>query len=393
MKVYSKVSLKTYKKVSGKTAGTGGGIMLPPVRDKLLLWASGKLQDGATVDWEDPAEDWVDPAAPWGVYRRDSYKALGDFPMKTSQSHCCELNGVDDYIDMGGTFDLSGDFSISINCIFANLASGVLISDASTTDVIIFDVALGYIRWKVDGTDKQFNLIPLTDNYYKFSRVGDTFTITSTTQSQSIEVPGAGNQTVRYLGRAGGGLYFNGLLWNVVVDGNTFPLSEGAGTTVHTTDGSLTGDIVSSDVPLLWGSYQDDYHYNVASGFWENGDGVKYPYAVSGFTSVHPAGKWNGAESKYQYRDDALMIAADLLEGEFFFTAGVATPRTQAEIEAYVVDKESVFFCASRGLKQYNAVLTGDDLYKALSDCGDTEILFDGAEALLDGTDTIYDRV
>jgi len=56
----------------------GGGI---PVSDKLLLWASGSLQDGATVEWADSDAEWGDPDGEWGFYRRDRYKSPGDFPI------------------------------------------------------------------------------------------------------------------------------------------------------------------------------------------------------------------------------------------------------------------------------------------------------------------------
>jgi hypothetical protein len=42
MKAYSKVSSKTHTKVSGKTREVGGGILLPPVRDKLISWLKGQ---------------------------------------------------------------------------------------------------------------------------------------------------------------------------------------------------------------------------------------------------------------------------------------------------------------------------------------------------------------
>ena len=116
------------------------------------------------------------------------------------------------------------------------------------------------------------------------------------------------------------------------------------------------------DVPF--GLYRRDY-YKVPGDFplkiELNGDIVGSEWDTVNATYVIPA-------------EYTVALAADALEGPF-----LNVPRTQAEIEAYVGGKASIFFCTERGLKLYNTVLEGQELIEAISDC------LIGCDVLVDG--------
>lgn len=368
---YPKFFPKFGPKFLDKFVRDGEGLVslpFPPVRDKLLLWANGQLQDGADV-WQDP-DAVQDPDAPFGVWRKDKQIIPVEYSMKTSHSHCLTLDGTNGaHIQ---AHDYEGDFTFSFGCNSVGTAGSYTVLGAwsAATDVVILDHTLGHVRIKIDNVAYLFDQIVNTWNSYTVTRVGVDVTVAAGGESQTIAAS-TGVVSISAIGITNSVAGFRGQLWNIeLVDDDadysvTYTMSEGSGTVVHSTDGYASDTILGT----LWDEYQDYYHYNVTRGFWMNGDDVKYPYPVSGFTSVHPSGKWNGAESKYQYRDEPELVTADLLEGEFFFTAGVVTPRTQAEIEAYCIGKASVFFCVERGLKQYGEILVGQEFIDAQDDC------------------------
>ena len=358
--------------IKGGISSSGSGLVFPPVRDKLLIWANGQIQDGAYV-WQDP-DDVQDPDAPFGIWRKDKQTDPTEYSMKVSQSHCCTFNGVDDAIQAPYFGDyLSPTYKRSLSCTFDAI-------NQSDYDCVL------RIRTAVVYTTFFIYLVPNTgivafrhtqSNGTAVSVLGPTVApdqvcnITCEANGTNLILTVNGEVfTQTYDGTiyasTGSSMYLSdmqfphtGKIWNVKFsDDIIFPLAEGSGNKVYSTDGLHSGTNIGTG--NLWSSYQDDYHYNVANGFWMNGDGVKYPYPVSGFTSVHPAGKWNGAENKYVYRDDAILLAADALEGPF-----LNVPRTQAEIEAYCVGKASVFWrdCGDYGeLSQYDEILTGSEL-------------------------------
>lgn len=81
--------------------------------------------------------------------------------------------------------------------------------------------------------------------------------------------------------------------------------------------------------------------------------------------------KWTSGAATYLAHHDVLLIdeaqlvAADALEGPFFFDgAGNEVQRTWADIVAYAADKNSVF-AGQNGLLIYDEALTGDDIAAA----------------------------
>lgn len=339
------------------------GLNYPPARDKLLIWADGSIQDGAYV-WQDP-DDVQDPNAPFGIWRKDRQVLPVEYSMKTSHSHCVEHRVGDSIIVTNTPITINGAYSITF----------YLQLDAIGTVQKIFDGDDANDRFEVqvDATgligDTPTYIDSITVDGVSTNDISDLgiheITISGTASNLKI-----GTFLRRYdlVSNPLFGLFFNLNIQDATQD-ITFPMAEGAGQTLYSTDGLHSASITGN----VWDSYQDFYHYNVASGFWMNGDGVKYPYAVSGFTSAHPAGKWNDSENKYEMRNEPALVAADLLETTGFFfsdhaTTPVVIPRTQAEIEAYCVGKASIFWsnCTpTRGLSLYDEVLSGSELTQA----------------------------
>ena len=113
----------------------------------------------------------------------------------------------------------------------------------------------------------------------------------------------------------------------------------------------------SQDPDLSFGEYRRDtvsgFHFKILP----NGDTI--------------SGDWNTTNATYHadepilYIDFAPLVAADAIDGPFFFDAGGAyVERTQAEIEAYcgrTAPKTAVSF-GCKGLIMYSVALTGQDL-------------------------------
>ena len=85
--------------------------------------------------------------------------------------------------------------------------------------------------------------------------------------------------------------------------------------------------------------------------------------------------KWDTTTATYLLHhdilaiDEAPLVAADALEGPFFFDAeGVEIPKTLDEIIAYVAGKASVFYDQNLGLRMYTEILTGTELAEVQND-------------------------
>jgi len=88
-----------------------------------------------------------------------------------------------------------------------------------------------------------------------------------------------------------------------------------------------------------------------------------YVYEVIIVATFHKANIFNNSDNKYVLPEVAELIAQDLLEsgGGFFFIAGVAQPKTQAEIVAYASGKFGTKWCPNNlSLVLYSPVLTAD---------------------------------
>ncbi len=368
----------------------------PPVKEHLILWADGTLIDGADV-WQDP-DEVQDPNEPEGVWRKDKSRSDVQSDMQVSHSHCCTFDGVGTYIELTGVRPTgSYSFSCSVDLSAVGSRTIAILGAGNSNDgwyLMVNDTSSLRFNGNVSGSTTSFNLdiggtsgrhdIVLTLTNVSGNSYDVTLTVDSV-YSTSVVMPIDDPTLDMALGTnaARTSNFVVGAIWDVTVGNVHYPMSEGYGLLIHSSDGLHIGTITGS----VWDFYQDDYHYNVWNGFWMNGDGVKYPCPITGFTSVHPAGKWNQSESKYVYRDESELIAADALEGPF-----LNVPRTEAEMVAYYADKASASF-GCKGHLQYDIVLTGEDLFDMLKyNCKAEAVTVDGEVLTVDG-ETVYVRI
>jgi len=161
------------------------------------------------------------------------------------------------------------------------------------------------------------------------------------------------------------GTFYN--LW--FTDGTFFPCIGKTTTlnptTIYSTDGSTM--VLTGTPAALHAGSQDTLFYGAHKGYWEDGSG-RYPYPHSGAT-FHAGNKFNDSMNSFELAYNTTMKAQDDLEGPFWFSGTTPVPKTQTEIEIFVVGKAASFFCVKRGLKLYNEILTGAELTAAQGDC------------------------
>jgi len=148
-----------------------------------------------------------------------------------------------------------------------------------------------------------------------------------------------------------------GTLYKITLDdGRVLPCSEGSLSThiFDSTDGTISAEINTSNLPLVWGTTQDEYFYSSNNTFWtKSGEAINYPYAVSGYETEHEAGKFDEARLvSYKMLENARLINADKLQdlagtGPYMFTVdGAPIPKSWAEL-------------VSDGVMNYNKQLYG----------------------------------
>jgi len=259
---------------------SGGGILYPPVSEELLVWLKGDDNDiDLKLDsYESPdAENWV-----------------------MSQSNCVTLNGVDEYGALDTDITLSGDFEISCNIDITRDSSEMLLSGAES----YVRRYLTYWRVKLNNAGGYYSFTSVTNasGLLTLARSGTDLTLTCGGQSQTTSQTLL-DTTFTNIGVEGATGFLEGELYNLTLQDSTqdihFRLAEGSGLTSYDDTGahSITWTGVEAD---LWAGTQDTYHGNAVEGWWEiDLDDVKYPYAVSGFDTLHQGGTFNACETSY----------------------------------------------------------------------------------------------
>jgi len=132
--------------------------------------------------------------------------------------------------------------------------------------------------------------------------------------------------------------------------------------------------------PLIYGAdifrdpdvfYDPDEAYGVyRRDFLQADPGHTHDHVRINLNGDDPHSTWDMVNATYLLPEVPALVSADALEGPFFFDGdGHTVPRTQSEIEAHVAGLGSVFFCARRGIKMYNEILSGQELTDAQGDC------------------------
>ncbi len=264
----------------------------PPVRDKLLTWHPGKTETAFTYiqstntlgepEYNAFGEPEMEISGT-GIFRKDYAKALGDFPLLATHSHCCTFDGVGDYIllDDQSTY-LVNYVSFSITTTDTDIQILGLLTTVSGT-VWNINLNSGRINIVTGSGGSGFRTITAFNDgaahTVEVNATDGTIIVDGLVQSLMAS-SGYGDGTHNIIGaRSGTSRFLSGALWAFQLDDILYSFSEGAGTTVHSSDGLHTGDITTTDIGAFWGSYQDEYHCNLTHGWWEiDGDPVKYPY-------------------------------------------------------------------------------------------------------------------
>jgi len=382
----------------------------PPVKGKLLAWHPGQLETGYTYvqstnalgepEYNALGEPEMEISGS-GTFRKDSAKALGDFPLLVTHSHCADFDGSTRKISTD--LSMNSDSSGYLECEFEYNDSGnneVLISSggespnrcylAVTTNDVLGGAIGGQYYTTIFGTT---TLVDGTTYVAKLTWDGMTVTlyldgVVEYTNSQ-VGTPDTSTDCNIGFYLTGTETWFSGKLWRADFNSTVFALAEGSGSTVYSTNGLHSGTITGS----LWGSYQDVYPYNALNGYWDNGDGVKYP-TDPGSATFMPGRTWNYSENIYSYGvigepAPADIATQDALEGGLSWVdgSGNALGKTQLEIEADVVGLEAEFMkdCPSKKIEHlvYSQLLTGDELFYVMEYSCDAEAVTDADTGII----------
>lgn len=396
----------------------GAGVLLPPVIEHLLAWNKGPTIAGDIIEWGDPTIEWGDDSLDWGYHRRDYHTDLGNFPMRLSQSNCATGVATTDNILLGncpwGTFQEGVSFSAEAEVL--NTATNYLFGDwvvdvggfhierTATSFIVSVHTTGSNTPYEFLDSASGVSVGEVVSVLIDFEHVsGDTYNLVATIggyafASQSVTMGDVAVDNQAYLMNRGTDFSFRGKLSNAkLYEGGVllkhYPLAEGSGATVHSTDGD-SATVATSDSTAFWVGRQDNHHFNVINGFWSiDSDPVKYPYEVSGYDSYSAAGNW-GAETLQTYPELTDIVTADALgTGPFFFDGvGVAVARSTDEIIVHARTSDIFMYSDTRGARHYNEVLAGSELDDAVLFGGtDIIITFDGASLTFDG-DPLYMR-
>lgn len=185
-------------------------------------------------------------------------------PSTFSESECSSYGGVSvlvryftdfedtstQYVTLPGV-TMSGDYSIDISFYLRDFANYMLLGDSvQSADNYLFVEAAGTIRWRVGGVDLSTTAMDSFDlnqvQQLNISRVGTTVTIrrNGVTVGSGTQ---AGNPTIDLIGYYGGSLFpFNGLVWDVDLNGQaTYALDE-SGTTAIDSVAAADGTYVAA---------------------------------------------------------------------------------------------------------------------------------------------------
>ncbi|MBU1567730.1 MAG: hypothetical protein KJ630_19160 [Proteobacteria bacterium] len=343
---------------------------------------------GGPPYWSSAIAYYKGPTSDDGIYRLDTKAPL--YPITISQSNRGTFGGVSDRININTAIVISGDFTIKW------YQSDV---GAAGTDRTIFCDSAGSTLWMWNTSNILFtrllaiNVGTIMDGLYTFVRVGTTATITNPLGVEYSATCTLDDVTINRIGdNKWPTAPFNGGLCGIDLDGIVFPIAEGGGSNVKDTTGVYVGTIVTPDITAFWAGRQDEYHRNAVSGWWESSDsdGIFYVTDPGGGT-FHPGNKWNGAESSYSLPEEAALITWDTnVVGGYWFTAGSANPKTEAEIVTHVDGSAVEFFSQLRGMTFYDSAQTGTALTTIRTWNGITSIpVTFGADSLTFGTDPL----
>ena len=143
--------------------------------------------------------------------------------------------------------------------------------------------------------------------------VGTSTTLSSITSDilnyEGTAIAYRDNNTIKF---SKAGTFYNLTL----VDGSHYPIAEGDGFYVYSTNYPISPGLFVSGSSFQWAT-QDDYHYNINNGFNDTGDGIKKPYLINGQYTNPACTGHNGAETKVTMP----AFRVDLEESSFHYTS------------------------------------------------------------------------
>jgi Concanavalin A-like lectin/glucanases superfamily len=270
------------------------GLRRPPLwSTKLLNWHPGIKREDIVIDRK------------------------SGFGLVMTQSNCTTLDGVNEYGASNVTVEASLGFDISIRFV-AEKNDMFLLGNGNVSGSVMFSFGGNKLRCylKTDNgffySNSTINVVGTGEHVARFVFDGIS------TITQYVDGAEEGSATITgnishdttpfTLGKWLTGSFHQGQIFDCTINGTHFRIAEGNASPRSYSDNYPTdGRYIAwtGDLAAMWASRQDVYHGNANLGWWEiDGDPVKYPFPVVGFTTYHPANKLTPCETLLAYKED-----------------------------------------------------------------------------------------
>mgnify|MGYP000191594736 CR=1 FL=1 len=247
------------------------------------------------------------------------YSGRVKYDFNLVESNCANFDGTDDYADIGGNVNFTGQFDFRWGFVCDSFAGTPSFFGGSEADNVIVNSG-GTLRIRIDNTYYDISGITLSTGVEYSARIvrdgSDNVTFYVDDVEYNTAASASGTFTFRYIGsRNSTSQFMDGCMWDLHMQGEfvttrKYPMSEGSGTVLYdigtAADHATLTNITEAN---FWGESQDSYHYNINNGFTQ----VAYFDGVDDYISASV-----NLDSASSYSVTAYFASTGTSEGSIF---------------------------------------------------------------------------